>query len=88
MPRLLRGFEPGWATTDYHPGDVIVFHCMTPHAALPNRGSALRLSGDFRWQLPDRPAPAELVLGPGAGRQAPGRDGPELFSRMFGRQPW
>ena len=36
-PRLLRADEPGWATTDYRPGDVLVFHCLTSHAALPNR---------------------------------------------------
>ena len=35
-------------------GDVIIFHCLTPHAALPNTGRRLRLSGDFRWQQPDR----------------------------------
>lgn len=28
-------------TTSYEPGDVLVFHCLTPHAALPNRGSTL-----------------------------------------------
>ena len=73
-PRPLSATEPGWATTSYEPGDVIIFHCLTPHAALPNRGSTLRISGDFRWQRPDQPAPAELVLGP-AGRP------PEMFSR-------
>ncbi len=80
-PRLLTGTEPGWATTDYRPGDVIIFHCLTPHAALPNTGRQLRLSADFRWQQPSRPAPSEMILGP-AGRP------PELFSRLFGRQPW
>ena len=80
-PRPLRGSEPGWATTSYHPGDVLIFHCLTPHAALPNTGRALRISGDFRWQVPGRPAPAELVLGP-AGHDR------ELFSRLFGHQPW
>ena len=49
-PRPLSEAEPGWATTSYQPGDAIIFHCLTPHAALPNRGSALRISGDFRWQ--------------------------------------
>jgi len=73
--------EPGWATTSYEPGDVIVFHCLTPHAALPNRGSALRVSGDFRWQRPDQPAPAELVQGPAARP-------PEMFRRLFGRERW
>jgi hypothetical protein len=80
-PRPLAVTEPGWATTSYEPGDVIIFHCLTPHAALPNHGSVLRVSGDFRWQRPDQPAPAELVLGP-AGRP------PEMFSRMFRRQRW
>jgi len=44
----------------YRLRDVIIFHCLTPHAALPNTGSVLRLSGDFRWQLADRPAPTEV----------------------------
>ncbi|MGH3182891.1 MAG: hypothetical protein ACRDOE_13435 [Streptosporangiaceae bacterium] len=54
---------------------------LTPHAALPNRGSALRLSGDFRWQRPDQPTPAELVLGPAARP-------PVLFCRLFRRERW
>jgi hypothetical protein len=88
-PQVLSQREPGWATTGYHPGDVIVFHCLTPHAALPNTGTALRLSADFRWQRADQAAPAELVLGPTdrprwAGADAP----PELFSRLFGGEPW
>lgn len=80
-PRLLRPGEPGWATTGYRPGDAIIFHCLTPHAALPNQGQTLRLSGDFRWQLPDQPVPAEVILAPG-GRQW------ELFSRLFSRERW
>ncbi len=88
-PQVLSQREPDWATTGYHPGDVIVFHCLTPHAALPNTDTALRLSADFRWQRADQPAPAELVLGPAgrprwAGTGAP----PELFSRLFGGEPW
>jgi hypothetical protein len=88
MPRPLTGSEPGWATTDYRPGDAIVFHCLTPHAALPNREPALRLSGDFRWQLPDKPAPEEMVLGPLARQRNSSARPPELFYRMFSRQRW
>jgi hypothetical protein len=80
-PRLLGPAERGWATTDYRAGDALVFHCLTAHAALPNQDTALRLSGDFRWQCSDQPAPAQLVLGQ-AGQQW------ELFSRLFAREPW
>jgi hypothetical protein len=80
-PRVLGPRERGWATTDYRPGDALVFHCLTSHAALPNRDASLRLSGDFRWQCADQPAPAQLVLGP-AGRQW------EVFSRVFAKEPW
>jgi hypothetical protein len=81
LPRPLTGAERGWRSTDYRPGDVIIVHCLTPHAALPNTGRQLRLSADFRWQQPDRPAPSEMILGP-AGRP------PELFSRLLRREPW
>jgi hypothetical protein len=84
-PRPLSQSERGWATTSYEPGDAIIFHCLTPHAALPNQGSALRISGDFRWQRPDQPAPAELIEGP---RASPAGQRHEMFSRMFGRAPW
>jgi hypothetical protein len=88
-PRPLSGTEPGWATAPYRPGDVIIFHCLTPHAALPNTGPVLRLSGDFRWQLPDRPAPAEMILGPASrSRPGPANRPPELFSRLFRLQRW
>jgi ectoine hydroxylase-related dioxygenase (phytanoyl-CoA dioxygenase family) len=60
---------------------VVIFHCLTPHAALPNTGHQLRLSTDFRWQEPGYPAPVEMILGP-AGRP------PELFSRLLGREAW
>jgi hypothetical protein len=80
-PRPLGGAEPGWATTDYKPGDVLLFHCLTPHAALPNTGRALRISGDFRWQVPGHPAPSEFVLRPAS-------RGREAFSRLFGHESW
>ncbi len=80
-PRVLGVGERGWATADYRAGDALLFHCLTAHAALPNRDAMLRLSGDFRWQRCDQTAPAQLVLGPGGRRR-------ELFSRLFAREPW
>jgi Phytanoyl-CoA dioxygenase (PhyH) len=86
-PRLLRADERGWATTDYRPGDVLLFHCLTSHAALPNHTDQVRISADFRWQASDQPAPAEMVLGPAAVSARRPRQ-VELFSRLLGREPW
>jgi hypothetical protein len=77
--RPLDSLEPGWLTTDYRPGDVLVFHCLTTHAALPNHEGRMRFSAEYRWQLDDQPAPRRLVEGP---------QGNEFGSRMFGRTPW
>jgi hypothetical protein len=85
--KLLRADEPSWATTDYQPGDVLLFHCLTSHAALPNHTDRLRLSTDLRWQAADQPAPAELVIGPGTGSGRRVRQ-TELFGRLLSREPW
>ena len=77
--RPLDQLEPGWVTTDYRAGDVLVFHCLTTHAALPNRENRIRFSAEYRWQLADRPAPRRQVMGP---------HGHEIGSRLFGHTPW
>lgn len=37
-----------WLSTDYHPGDVLMFDYMTAHAALPNLSNEIRTSIDIR----------------------------------------
>lgn len=78
-PKPLDQLPRGWVTTDYEPGDVLAFHCLTTHAALPNRTQRMRLSVEYRWQLADQPAPRRLVIGP---------TGVEIGSRFFRRHPW
>jgi hypothetical protein len=77
--RPLDKLEAGWVTTDYQAGDVIVFHCLTTHAALPNRERRMRFSAEYRWQLADQPAPRRLVIGP---------HGREIGSRLFASTSW
>jgi hypothetical protein len=77
--RPLLSLEDGWVTTDYELGDVLVFHCMTTHAALPNSEGRMRFSAEYRWQLSDQPAPRRLVFGP---------QGQEIGSRLFSHLPW
>jgi hypothetical protein len=77
--RPLTSLEPGWLTTDYGAGDVLVFHCLTTHAALPNREERMRFSAEYRWQLSDQPAPRRVVISP---------QGHEIGSRLFSRTSW
>lgn len=50
------GPVPGtWASVDYQPGDLVLFHSLTVHAAMPNRTDRMRLSVDFRYQAADEP---------------------------------
>ena len=65
-PRPISATEPGWATTSYEPGDVIIFHCLTPHAALPNRGSTLRVSATSAGSGRGRRLPSSSSAGPRA----------------------
>jgi ectoine hydroxylase-related dioxygenase (phytanoyl-CoA dioxygenase family) len=77
--RPLDRLESGWVTTDYEAGDVLVFHCLTTHAALPNRQQRMRFSAEYRWQSSDVPAPQRVVVGP---------RGHEIGSRLFRSAPW
>jgi 1-deoxypentalenic acid 11beta-hydroxylase len=46
----LEAISEPWVTTDYRPGDILVFHSMMLHWALPNRSDRVRLSLDARCQ--------------------------------------
>jgi len=45
-----------WATTDYHPGDVLIVHPYTPHTGLANRSDRFRVSFDTRVQSARNPS--------------------------------
>ncbi|MEV7022792.1 phytanoyl-CoA dioxygenase family protein [Kitasatospora sp. NPDC093558] len=53
--------DPAWASADYEPGDLVVFHSLTVHGGGPNTGDELRLSTDVRYQLVDEPLRAEFA---------------------------
>jgi hypothetical protein len=45
-----------WSSEDLEIGDVVIFHCMTVHRALPNlTEDRLRMSMDMRYQPADHP---------------------------------
>jgi 1-deoxypentalenic acid 11beta-hydroxylase len=44
-----------WLTTDYHPGDLLIFHSLMIHRALPNTSDRIRLSLDARYQPVSEP---------------------------------
>lgn len=39
-----------WASTEYLPGDAVIFTNLTIHCGLPNRSDRIRLSCDYRYQ--------------------------------------
>jgi 1-deoxypentalenic acid 11beta-hydroxylase len=39
-----------WVSIDYRPGDLLMFHSLTIHCALPNGSPRIRLSLDARYQ--------------------------------------
>lgn len=52
--------EDAWATTTFHPGDLLVIHHQTPHVGLFNRSDRVRFSIDTRVQSARNPS---VVLG-------------------------
>ena len=53
--RMQKGVPPEqipeeWASTDFAPGDLLIFHSSTVHWALPNHSDRVRLSLDTRAQ--------------------------------------
>lgn len=46
----LEDIAPPWLTTEYRAGDVLIFHNLTLHWALPNVSDRIRLSIDTRAQ--------------------------------------
>jgi ectoine hydroxylase-related dioxygenase (phytanoyl-CoA dioxygenase family) len=64
--RIPRGSIPddAWRSSDYAPGDVIMFDIGIPHAGLPNRSRRFRLSLDARLipaSHPERPLEGAIV---------------------------
>lgn len=55
--------DEAWRTSDYTLGDVLLFHSLTVHQALPNKSNQLRLSVDFRYQPASDPV-TPLALRP------------------------
>ena len=54
--------EDGWVSTDYEIGDVLFFHCLTIHGALPNvTPDRLRVSLDNRYQPLGAPATDHML---------------------------
>lgn len=51
-----------WATADFEPGDVVIFHSLTVHAGGPNTTDSLRLSADYRYQRAVDPIMREWTL--------------------------
>jgi ectoine hydroxylase-related dioxygenase (phytanoyl-CoA dioxygenase family) len=54
--------SPEWVSTEFQPGDVVIFHCYTVHRGLPNHADRVRLSVDYRWQTTEHPVHVSSLL--------------------------
>jgi len=52
---IVETFDGRWASGAFRVGDVLIFHSMTVHKGVPNRGDRLRMSMDVRFQRVDEP---------------------------------
>jgi phytanoyl-CoA dioxygenase PhyH len=58
-----------WHSTDYRAGDVLLFHSMIVHQALPNlTPDRLRLSVDYRYQARSQPIAESNLAAPHTGQ--------------------
>lgn len=63
LESILCGLGYEWVEGDYEAGDVVTFHSLTVHKALPNRtGNRVRLSVDYRYQPVDQPIEERSLL--------------------------
>lgn len=81
---ILASDEEAFATADYEVGDIVLFHCLTEHAVLPNTCDELRMSGDFRWVRSNEAVRERLIHGPDGQRA---KHHAELFERERFWQP-
>ena len=79
------GQDSEWHTTDYEPGDALIFHSLTAHKALPNTTeNRLRVSLDNRYQSIHDPI-TEGLLKPHLNKLDPdGKDnGPLTWEEVY-----
>lgn len=54
--RLRRSMHGRWLTTEFNPGDIVIFEMFLVHGSLDNHSDRFRLSTDSRYQLASEPA--------------------------------
>ena len=52
---MVTKFGGSWATSEFHPGDVLIFGMHILHASLANLSDRYRISADMRYQLASEP---------------------------------
>lgn len=64
------GQGDGWVEGELNAGDVLIFHSLTVHEALPNRSGTLRISLDCRFQNYNRPVNPGTLVFSGSGKRS------------------
>ena len=69
---IVQGMERGgeWVEGNINAGDVLLFHSLTIHEAMPNRSNRLRISLDCRFQNYRRPVDPSTLVFTGKGKRS------------------
>ncbi len=73
--RLRRSMHGRWLTTEFEPGDVIIFEMFLVHCSLDNQSNGFRLSTDSRYQLASEPADERWIGANPPGHSLAGKRG-------------
>ena len=83
---LVSGLEAAgcrWLSTDYQPGDVLLFTSLTMHCALPNVSNHIRLSADYRYSPASKPLVSAGLL-----PHLSGLTWDQIYERDFSSSGW
>ena len=73
--RLRRAMKGRWLTSEFEPGDVIIFQMFLVHCSLDNQSGQFRLSTDSRYQLASEPADERWIGANPPGHSLAGKRG-------------
>ncbi|MGH7142825.1 MAG: phytanoyl-CoA dioxygenase family protein [Planctomycetota bacterium] len=81
-------FGGRWLTTEFEPGDVMIFGMYTMHGSIANSGNSYRISCDTRYQLASEPMDERWIGEKPKAHYAWGKPENKMVSMEEARKQW